>query len=126
MIKPYEKREVGFFSRMYLKYFQVVSEEERFITNDGEVQPQNFISNKMNNRKYTLLSFLPLFLFDQYKHFQNFYFLAIAMSQFIPIFKVGLLITYFFPIIIITGISLIKEIYDEIKKLLKDKQLNQE
>lgn len=37
------------------------------------------MTNKMNNRKYTLLSFIPVFLFNEYKHFQNFYFLFITL-----------------------------------------------
>ena len=35
-------------------------------------------------------------------------------------FKVGLLVTYIGPIIVVTSLSLIKEIWDEIKRKAKD------
>lgn len=84
------------------------------------------MSNKVNNRRYSFLSFLPLFLFNEYKYFCNLYFLLIALSQFFPPFKVGLLVTYIGPVILLTGLSFIKELWDEIKRSRKDKVLNTE
>ena len=101
-------------------FFQNISQEKREIDNKGNCEPQNFMSNKINNRKYNIFTLLPLFLFNEYKHFSNLYFLIIAMTQFIDMFKVGLLVTYIGPIIVVTSLSLMKEIWDEIKRKKKD------
>ncbi len=50
----------------------------------------------------------------------------LALLQFYAPFKVGFLITYIGPIIIVLALSLLKEIWDEIKKKIKDKKINEE
>lgn len=37
-------------------------------------------SNKINNQKYSFFSFLPVVLFDQFKHFYNLFFLLVCLS----------------------------------------------
>lgn len=49
-----------------------------------------FPPNIVRNQKYSVWSFLPLQLYEQFKYFYNLYFLATALTQFIPILKVGL------------------------------------
>ena len=96
------------------------------MTNKEKCIPHNYMSNKIDNRKYNLFTFLPLFLFNEYKHFSNFYFLLIALVQIYEPFRVGFLVTYVGPIIIVTGLSLIKELWDEYKKSVKDADFNNE
>lgn len=62
---------------------------ERTVSLDGWSQPKNTISNAVNNQKYNVINFLPLVLFNQFKLFFNFFQLAINLSQFVPILKVG-------------------------------------
>jgi phospholipid-translocating ATPase len=66
---------------------------ERFLRLDGYTDPHNTISNAVNNQKYNIINFLPLVLFNQFKLFFNFFQLAINLSQFVPLLKVGI---YFF------------------------------
>ena len=61
---------------------------------DGHTAPKNTISNAVNNQKYNLINFLPLVLFNQFKLFFNFFQLAINLSQFVPILKVGMRYCY--------------------------------
>ena len=93
---------------------------------NGKTYPSNYITNKLNNRKYNIFTFLPLFLYNEYKYFANFYFLMLAVVQIWPPIRVGFLITYIGPIIMVTGLSLIKELWDEIKIAGKDKIINSE
>lgn len=65
---------------------------ERKITHNGLVYPANYMSNKIDNTKYNIMTFFPMVFFHQFKHFLNLYFLAIALLQFIPILQVGFLI----------------------------------
>jgi hypothetical protein len=44
--------------------------------------------NVINNQKFSLLSFLPKVLYEQFKFFFNLYFLVVAVSQFFPPLKV--------------------------------------
>ena len=62
---------------------------ERKVWLDGRSEPNNTISNAVNNQKYNVINFLPLVLFNQFKLFFNFFQLAINLSQLVPILKVG-------------------------------------
>ena len=42
---------------------------------------QTFPGNVVCNQKYTLISFLPIVLYEQFKFFFNLYFLLVALSQ---------------------------------------------
>lgn len=99
---------------------------ERKITNQHVVYPSNYITNKVDNKKYSILTFLPMFLFNQYKVFSNFYFLLIALCQLYEPFKIGFAIGYFGPLGLVTGLSLLKEIWDEYKRKVKDDKVNAE
>lgn len=52
------------------------------------------------------------------------FFLLIALSQFIPFLKVGLMFTYIAPLIFVLFVTMLKEAYDDIKRLYRDKELN--
>ena len=56
---------------------------------NGTTIPSSYPTNSLNNQKYNVITFLPIVLINQFKFFFNFFFLMIALSQFIPIFKVG-------------------------------------
>lgn len=67
----------------------LISETDRVIKMDGKCEPPNKSENIVHNQKYSLVSFVPLVLFDQFRYFFNFFFLLITLSQFIPPLKVG-------------------------------------
>ena len=67
----------------------VISMEQRRMDMNGTTQPKSFCSNKLNNQKYNLFSFIPKVLYNEFKFFFNLFFLLIALSQFIPFLKVG-------------------------------------
>lgn len=69
---------------------------------------------------------MPIFFYNEYKTFSNLYFLLLALSQIIPILQVGLFITYIGPIVIVLGLSMIKELWDHFKTIKKDNQVNNE
>lgn len=61
----------------------------RTIRLDGTVYPVNSVTNSINNRKYSIVGFIPMVLFNQFKYFFNMFFLLLALSQFIDELKVG-------------------------------------
>jgi phospholipid-translocating ATPase len=121
-----EKPERGVWEKVCKGGFRKVSREPRQIFNDGEVFPMSGTSNVMNNRKYNIFLFLPMFLWEQYKYFGNLYFLLLAVTQFFEKLKVGFMITYIGPIIIILGFSLAKELWDHYNTWRKDEEYNKE
>ena len=82
---------------------------------------QRFPKNVVRNQKYNVFTFLPLTLYDQFKYFYNLYFLGTALTQFFPILKVGYLFTYVVPLAFVLALSIGKEGYDDIKRMLQDK-----
>ena len=82
------------------------------------------MTNKLNNNKYNVVTFIPVVLFNQFKFFYNLFFLMISCSQFIPALKVGYLFTYIAPLAFVLLITLIKEAVDDIQRFRKDKALN--
>ena len=82
------------------------------------------ISNTVVNTKYHPLSFIPLFLFYQFKQPLNLFFLVIALSQFYPPLQVGFLFTYIAPLALVLMITMGKELYDDIARWLRDNEVN--
>ncbi|RNE98439.1 putative phospholipid-transporting ATPase IIB [Trypanosoma conorhini] len=87
---------------------------------------RGYPSNAINNRRYTLLTFLPLSLFHQFRSFFNIFYLLLAFSQLIPALKVGFIFTYFSPLVLVVLLSLIKDAVDDIQRYRRDHAANQE
>ena len=83
-----------------------------------------YYSNKEENHKYSVIFFIPVVLFNQFKQFGNFFYLLLSVSQFFPVLKVGFLFTYISPLCIVVGFSMLKELYDDIKRRIQDKKTN--
>jgi len=82
-------------------------------------------NNKINNQRYSLLSFLPIVLFDQFKYFFNLFFLLVCLSQLFEPLRVGFLISYLAPLLFVLAVTMIKEFYEDYKRGQRDKELNQ-
>lgn len=103
----------------------VIFMQQRIINLNGQTFPRKrFYGNQINNQKYNILTFIPKVLLNQFKQFFNLFFLAICLSQFFSILRVGFLITYLFPLIFVLSITYIKEGYDDYKRYKRDKELN--
>lgn len=46
-------------------------------------------ANITRNQKYSVISFVPVVFYEQFKFFFNLYFLLVALSQFVPALKIG-------------------------------------
>lgn len=92
----------------------------------GEWAPIGFPGNAVNNRRYTLFTFLPLALLHQFQSFFNLFYLFLAFSQFITVLKVGFLFTYFSPLVLVVCLSLLKDALDEWKRFCRDHVANVE
>jgi len=81
-------------------------------------------SNKEENHKYSIVFFIPVVLFNQFRQFGNFFYLIMTITQFFDALKVGFLFTYLSPLCMVVGFSMLKELYDDIKRRIQDKETN--
>jgi phospholipid-translocating ATPase len=80
--------------------------------------------NVIRNQKYSIITFIPLVLFEQFRVFLNLYFLVMACTQFIAVLRIGPIYTYWAPLIFVICVSMIREAYDDITRAYRDKELN--
>jgi len=83
-----------------------------------------FPPNLIRNQKYSLITFIPLVLFNQFKFFLNLYFLVMACSQFIPQLRIGFLYTYWGPLAFVIAVTMGREAIDDIRRWRRDREVN--
>lgn len=54
---------------------------KRIITINHGLQQTKFITNHISTSKYSIVTFLPKFLFEQFRKYSNIFFLCIAVLQ---------------------------------------------
>ncbi|CAG9539726.1 unnamed protein product [Cercopithifilaria johnstoni] len=87
-------------------------------------QPEKYRSNAISTAKYSVLSFFPRFLTEQFRRYSNVFFLIIAILQQIPNVSPTGRFTTAGPFIIILAVSAIKEIFEDIKRRKSDQTVN--
>jgi phospholipid-translocating ATPase len=92
----------------------------------GQTQHLKFPANAVSNAKYTPWSFLPRTLYNEFSFFFNLYFLFVALSQVIPVLRIGFLSSYIAPLAFVVAISLGKEAWDDIGRRRRDAEANAE
>ncbi|KAJ5475799.1 ATPaseP-typeK/Mg/Cd/Cu/Zn/Na/Ca/Na/H-transporter [Penicillium sp. IBT 31633x] len=92
----------------------------------GQYQPARYPANVVSNAKYTPWSFLPRTLYNEFSFFFNIYFLLVALSQVIPVLRIGYMSSYIAPLAFVVSISLGKEALDDIGRRRRDAEANSE
>ncbi|KAJ6150965.1 hypothetical protein N7470_007559 [Penicillium chermesinum] len=92
----------------------------------GQYQTAKYPPNVVSNAKYTPWSFLPRTLYNEFSFFFNIYFLLVALSQIIPVLRIGYLSSYIAPLAFVVSISLGKEALDDITRRRRDAEANSE
>jgi hypothetical protein len=82
------------------------------------------LANVVRNQKYSVLTFVPMVLYQQFQYFFNLFYLFTALSQLIPAFKVGLLFSFVAPLILVLLLTMFKEAYEDLQRNKKDRELN--
>lgn len=92
----------------------------------GQAQQSKHPPNIVSNAKYTPWSFLPRTLYNEFSFFFNIYFLLVALSQIIPVLRIGYMSSYIAPLAFVVTISLGKEALDDIGRRRRDAEANAE
>ena len=87
---------------------------------------EEYVANVIRNQKYSLVTFVPVVLYEQFRFFFNLYFLFIALTQFVKPLQVGYMFTYVAPLAFVLAVTMVKEAYDDIQRWKRDRELNGE
>lgn len=90
----------------------------------GIVRDKVYPTNQNITSKYTVITFLPRNLFEQFRRIANIFFLGIAILQFFPEFATvspGLVIL---PLLVVLGITALKDGYEDVKRHQADHRVN--
>uniref|UniRef100_A0A8C9MVS0 Phospholipid-transporting ATPase n=1 Tax=Serinus canaria TaxID=9135 RepID=A0A8C9MVS0_SERCA len=89
-------------------------------------QPQltKFCNNHVSTAKYNIITFLPRFLYSQFRRAANAFFLFIALLQQIPDVSPTGRYTTLVPLLFILAVAAVKEIIEDIKRHKADNAVN--
>jgi phospholipid-translocating ATPase len=91
----------------------------------GHVKPEHhYYTNQIVTSKYTVFTYLPRNLLEQFRRVANCFFLAIAILQFFPKFSTispGLVIL---PLLVVIAITAAKDAYEDVKRHQADHRVN--
>lgn len=110
------------------KYEHLPKKNNRVLVLNPSTTPSEhqtkFRDNMISTAKYNIISFLPKFLFEQFRRYANCFFLSIGLLQQIPnVSPTGRYVTLV-PFMIILMLSALKEIVEDWKRHRADDKLN--
>ncbi|KAF6763732.1 phospholipid-translocating ATPase [Ephemerocybe angulata] len=98
---------------------------EEYLDAKGRVRKEHvYATNQVITSKYTVITFLPRNLLEQFRRVANMFFLFIAVLQFFSKFSTispGLVIL---PLLIVLAITAAKDAYEDVKRHQSDKRVN--
>ncbi|XP_055603470.1 phospholipid-transporting ATPase ID-like isoform X4 [Uranotaenia lowii] len=104
---------------------QQLQNERRIRANDREYNTQfKYANNYIKTSKYSVLTFLPLNLLEQFQRLANFYFLCLLILQLIPAISSLTPVTTAIPLIGVLMLTAIKDAYDDFQRHMSDSQVN--
>ncbi|XP_036385778.1 phospholipid-transporting ATPase IC [Megalops cyprinoides] len=83
-----------------------------------------YSGNAIKTYKYNVVTFIPLNLFEQFKRAANLYFLALLILQIIPQITTLPWYTTLVPLVLVLGITAIKDLVDDLARHRMDREIN--
>ena len=101
---------------------ELLDKSIRRVTLNNFESPREYRDNKVKTSKYSLLTFLPKNLFEQFSKLANVYFLLISFMQMIPIISISAgKPVMLMPLAFVIVVSMIKDIFEDYKRHKSDK-----
>ncbi|XP_024124313.1 phospholipid-transporting ATPase IC [Oryzias melastigma] len=88
------------------------------------IKKSRYSGNAIKTYKYNVLTFIPLNLYEQFKRAANLYFLALLILQIIPQITTLPWYTTLVPLVVVLGITAIKDLVDDLARHRMDKEIN--
>ena len=99
---------------------------EFYINNNAKNKSFKLSDNTINTTKFNFFTFIPKGLFYQFSRLSNVYFLFTAIIQSIPIISPLTSITAIVPLIFVLGVSMIRELIEDLARHKYDSLNNEE
>lgn len=80
--------------------------------------------NSIRTTKYTLLSFLPKNLFEQFHRVANLYFIFIVLLNFVPQINAFGKEVAMIPVLFVLGVTAVKDLFEDRRRYQSDKRVN--
>ncbi|KAI5172876.1 phospholipid-translocating ATPase [Nematocida sp. LUAm3] len=105
------------------RHFHVNSSAQR---EDNNLKPKGlkYPRNIVRNQKYSILTFFPLVMSQQLRHFLNIFFLFVMFSQHFETVRVSHPLTSLFPWLLVQFLVCVKEGHDDFKRYKRDMEAN--
>ncbi|XP_070781239.1 phospholipid-transporting ATPase IC isoform X1 [Enoplosus armatus] len=88
------------------------------------IKKSRYSGNAIKTYKYNVLTFIPLNLYEQFKRVANLYFLALLILQIIPEITTLPWYTTLIPLVVVLGVTAIKDLVDDLARHRMDKEIN--
>lgn len=88
------------------------------------IKKSRYSGNAIKTYKYNVITFLPLNLYEQFKRVANLYFLALLILQLIPDITTLPWYTTLIPLVVVLGVTAIKDLVDDLARHRMDKEIN--
>ncbi|KIM48588.1 hypothetical protein M413DRAFT_437796 [Hebeloma cylindrosporum] len=96
-----------------------------FFDSKGKVRREHvYTSNQVITSKYSLITFLPRNLLEQFRRIANIFFLLIAILQFFPKFRTIAPGAVLVPLLVVLTVTALKDGYEDFKRHQSDKRVN--
>lgn len=91
-----------------------------------KVEPAHYgrKENIVRNHRYTVLTFFPIILIDQFSSGINLFALIITLVQIHPLLRVEYLMTNVTPLLIVLFVAILREGWDDFSRRIQDKRAN--
>ncbi|KAJ8402123.1 hypothetical protein AAFF_G00373580 [Aldrovandia affinis] len=88
------------------------------------IKKSKYSGNAIKTYKYNAITFIPMNLCEQFKRAANLYFLALLILQIIPQITTLPWYTTLVPLVLVLGITAIKDLVDDLARHRMDKEIN--
>ncbi|XP_037957548.1 probable phospholipid-transporting ATPase VA isoform X2 [Teleopsis dalmanni] len=84
----------------------------------------HFVANKIRTTKYTLLSFIPKNLLEQFHRVANLYFIFIVLLNWFPAINAFGKEVAMIPVLFVLGVTAVKDLFEDRRRRSSDKRIN--
>ncbi|XP_036320594.1 probable phospholipid-transporting ATPase VD isoform X2 [Rhagoletis pomonella] len=85
---------------------------------------EDFVGNKIRTTKYTLLSFVPKNLLEQFHRVANLYFIFIVLLNWFPAINAFGKEVAMIPVLFVLGVTAVKDLFEDRRRRYSDKRIN--
>ena len=127
----------SFFSRLFFWQCRKKPPEKRQdirIVHNNVTLPENiphkyhphksYARNRVRTTKYTILSFIPKNLFEQFHRIANLYFIGIVLLNWLPRINAFGKEIAILPVVFVLGVTAIKDWFEDYRRYKSDKRIN--